>query len=56
MRGSYLLARPPPGGRLGMLSEDRFLMTVTRSGIPSSPAFSMISERGRQRERERWRG
>jgi hypothetical protein len=38
-----------------MLSEDRFLMTVTRSGIPSSPAFSKISERGRQRETDRER-
>lgn len=39
----YLLARPPPGGRLGMLSGRRLCMTWLRSGMPSSPDFSMIS-------------
>lgn len=43
--GSHLLARPPPGGRAGMpLSVDRFLITVTKSGNPSSPARDSISK------------
>lgn len=43
--GSYLLARPPPGGRQGMLmSVDRFLITATRSGNPSSPGRDSISK------------
>lgn len=43
--GAYLLARPPPGGRGGMpLSVDRFLITVTRSGNPSSPGRDSISK------------
>lgn len=42
---AYLLARPPPGGRGGMpLSVDRFLITVTRSGNPSSPGRDSISK------------
>lgn len=41
----YLLASPPPGGRGGMpLSVDRFLITVTRSGNPSSPGRDSISK------------
>jgi hypothetical protein len=43
-RGAYLLARPPPGGRLGMLAADRFLITVTRSGMASSPDPDNISK------------
>ncbi len=39
----YLLARPPPGGRLGMLSGRRLCMIWLRSGMPSSPDFSKIS-------------
>lgn len=42
--GAYLLAKPPPGGRLGMSSADRYLITVTRSGIPSSADSDSISE------------
>lgn len=41
---SYLLARPPPGGKFGMFSAERLRMIQARSGTPSSPAFSMISE------------
>ena len=40
-----MLARPPPGGRQGMLmSVDRFLITATRSGNPSSPGRDSISK------------
>lgn len=36
---TYLLARPPPGGRVGIpLSVDKLLITVTMSGNPTSSA------------------
>lgn len=42
---TYLLARPPPGGRVGMpLSVDRFLITVTKSGNPTSSGRESISK------------
>lgn len=42
---NYLLARPPPGGRVGMpLSVDRFLITVTKSGNPTSSGRESISK------------
>lgn len=39
----YLLARPPPGGRLGMFSAAMLLRTDTRSGTPDSPQFANSS-------------
>lgn len=39
----YLLARPPPGGRLGMFSVAMLLRTDTRSGTPASPQFPSSS-------------
>lgn len=40
-----MLARPPPGGKGGIpLSVVRILITVTRSGNPSSPGRDRISK------------
>lgn len=39
----YLLARPPPGGRLGIFSVAMLLRTDTRSGTPASPQFPSSS-------------
>lgn len=46
----YLLARPPPGGRLGMFSVAMLLRTDTRSGTPASPQFPSSSTNKRKED------